>query len=110
MSYDSVDTLRGYEEKAARFAKYATGTALEYNALKLASEAGEVAGKVAKYVGHGKSFSRSGLAMELGDVLWHLTMLAHEIGYSIHGVANMNLDKLSGRQARGTIVGDGDDR
>ena len=113
MSYPQVDTLNGYQSEAAKFAQYGRGdfaVTMSYHALKLASEAGEVAGKIGKHIGHGKALRRDEIAHELGDVLWHLSMMARDFGFSLNEIANANLHKLGGRVERGTIVGDGDNR
>ncbi len=111
MGYPMVDTLDGYQAEAEKFAKYSRDEPIVYNALKLVSEAGEVAGKLGKAIGHnGGLVYQSELALETGDVLWHLTLLASEIGLRLSDIANMNLDKLAGRDERGTIVGNGDHR
>lgn len=108
MGYAMVDTLDGYQEAASRFARYSNG--VTYNALKVASEAGEVADKIAKTLGHGLPLRHADLKLELGDLLWHLSMLARDLRMSLSEVANANLEKLAGREARGTIVGSGDIR
>lgn len=110
MTYPQVETMRAYEEAAQKFAKYRPGRGVVYNSLKLSSEAGEVAGKIAKELGHGKDYDLADMMHELGDCLWHLTMLAGELGFTLEDVANANLIKLAGREERGTIVGDGDVR
>lgn len=109
MTYPQVETMRAYEEAAQRFAKY-RGCGITYNSLKLCSEAGEVAGKIAKEIGHGKDYDLADMLHELGDCLWHLTRLTRELGFTLEDVANANLIKLAGREERGTIVGSGDNR
>ena len=111
MGYPAVDTLNGYQAEAEKFAKYDRSCGIIYNGLKLASEAGEVAGRIGKALGHNNGNQDQGeLALEMGDVLWHLTLLASEIGLRLSDIANMNLDKLAGRAERGTIAGNGDHR
>lgn len=89
---------------------------LSYPSLKLCGEAGEVAEKVGKLIRDGippavtLSEWQLGLAKELGDVLWYITAIATEIGYSLQQVAELNLNKLEGRAVRGTLQGSGDNR
>lgn len=88
----------------------------------LAAEAGEVAGKFAKYV---RDYSwptsnkeieeyeqkfEDDLKKELGDVLWFVASIAKCNGFTLQEVALANLDKLQGRKERGTLGGSGDDR
>jgi NTP pyrophosphatase (non-canonical NTP hydrolase) len=85
-----------------------------YPALGLASEAGEVVGKIKKiFRDKGGTIStddRAALKDELGDVLWYLTQICTELGVTLDEVASANVAKLAARSARGTIGGDGDRR
>lgn len=96
-----------------------------YNALAL-GEAGEIQGKVSKlirdhnvvqhqdsteYQIYGLSdYETEPLKKELGDLLWHMSMLAHDLGYSMSEIAQANLDKLADRSKRGVLGGSGDNR
>ena len=53
---------------------------------------------------------RQGLNKELGDVLWHVAVIASELGFSLEEIADANLSKLASRMERGVIQGSGDDR
>lgn len=106
-------TLDQYQVKAATTAKYKD--AVVYPALGLASEAGEVAGKIKKVLrDNDGNFEhpevRKAIADELGDTLWYVAMVAKDIGYNLSSIANMNLDKLQDRDKRGVIHGSGDKR
>lgn len=103
-----------------KFAKYGKA---EYPFLALGEEAGEVLGKLAKYVrkedvplGIALHTARhygnlhDSLKAELGDVLWQLQACCSELCIKLEDLAQDNLDKLSGRNDRGTIVGEGDVR
>ena len=91
-----------------------------YPALGLSNEAGEVLGKIKKLIrdkditfneiGDLPGADRAAIADEIGDVLWYCAMLAKDINISLNDVANMNLEKLESRAARGKIGGSGDDR
>lgn len=78
-------------------------------ALGLTGEAGEVADKIKKYFRDGV-LDEEAVAYELGDVLWYLTRLADELGYSISSIRNMNRAKLEYRFLNNTIQGNGDKR
>lgn len=96
-----------YLSQARDTAIYPREKALEYLALGLCSEAGEVAGKVKKQIRDGFV---NGMPQELGDVLWYLVMLVDEWGLSMDEVAQENLAKLRDRQERGELQGSGDQR
>lgn len=111
-------TLEDYQRGALRTAQYPETARILYPALKLAGEAGEVAEKVGKLM-RDESWQpgvpltdpqRHALAKELGDVLWYVAVLAHDLGVSLEAVAEGNLAKLSDRAARGVLGGSGDDR
>ena len=115
--------LNEYQKKAHETASYPCGTIGKeahavnylYPALGLAEEAGEVAGKFAKAIrdNNGVVFDRdreAAIVKELGDVMWFVAELATCLGVDLDLVAEMNLQKLASRQARGKINGDGDDR
>lgn len=104
-------TLNDYQDAAGQFARYPTDDGLFYTALALNEEAGEVAGKVAKWVRAGRGYlDKDAVAKEVGDCLWQVARVAHELGYSLEDIATMNLDKLYARSLAGTIVGEGDNR
>ena len=46
-----------------------------------------------------KLFSVDDLELEIGDVLWYLTMLASEYGIDMSVVAKRNIEKLEARHA-----------
>ena len=50
------------------------------------------------------------LKYELGDILWHVALVADNLGYSLNDIAQANLAKLQSRKARDMIKGSGDDR
>lgn len=106
--------LNEYQDKAMETALYPANLALAYVAMGLAGEAGEVANKVKKIYRDlgGVAFrdEEDQIAKELGDVLWYVATLAHEIGYRLEDIAQMNVEKLASRAEKGTIKGNGDDR
>ena len=103
-----------YQQKSSSTAIYPDGKALEYLALGLCSEAGEVAGKIKKVIRDDNSNltedKRFELASELGDVLWYVSQLALELNITLNVVAHENIAKLADRKARGAIGGSGDSR
>ena len=104
-----------YQKKARVTAQYPNlGSNNIYPTLGLVGEAGEVAEKVKKVIrdknGIFDEDSKKSIKKELGDVLWYLSNLCNEFGFSLDDVALQNLEKLKLRLARGKISGSGDDR
>ena len=106
--------LNTYQQRARATAVYPFDKALEYCALGLCGEAGEVAEKVKKIIrddqGVITDVKRDQLAKEVGDVMWYISQLAAEIDYSLEDIAQLNLEKLSSRSERGLLQGSGDNR
>jgi len=110
-----IMTAEFYEMKAAQTAIFPKDKALEYLALGLTSEAGEVAGKVKKLIRDGEDMEgfelkKIAIASEIGDVLWYCAMMAKEVGVPLNEIMKENLKKLHSRKKRGTLQGSGDDR
>lgn len=82
--------------------------------LGLCGEAGEIAEKAKKIVRDKDSdfsaFDCDDLTKELGDVLWHIAVIADHFGIDLETVADTNIAKLASRQQRGVISGSGDNR
>lgn len=111
-------TMNAYQAEAAKTALYRWKVI--YPALGLASESGEVMGKIKRLI-RDKEITfgeisdlpgndRAEIAAEIGDVLWYCAMLAKDLNISLNEVAYMNLEKLESRAARGKIGGSGDNR
>jgi NTP pyrophosphatase (non-canonical NTP hydrolase) len=104
-----------YENLAGQTAIFPKERALEYLALGLTSEAGEVSGKVKKLIRDGEDvegfeMKKIAIASEIGDVLWYCAMMAKEVGVPLNEIMKDNLKKLHGRKERGTLSGSGDNR
>jgi NTP pyrophosphatase (non-canonical NTP hydrolase) len=104
-----------YQSRSRKTAIYpAIGHPVVYPTLGLTNEAGEVAGKIKKIFrdksGEISAADREALKGELGDVLWYLAQVSTELEISLEEVAEHNLEKLSSRQERGKIGGEGDNR
>jgi len=106
--------LNDYQQSALKTALYPRQYAIVYPALGLNGEAGEVADKVKKVIrDNGGDFSperREQIAFELGDVLWYVATMAHDLGYSLDEIADMNISKLADRARRNKLSGSGDNR
>lgn len=105
-------TFEEYQARAKTTARYPKG--IIYPSLGLASEAGEVAGKVKKVLrdkgGIMDDEAREAIKDELGDVLWYIAQLGTELNLPLEEIAAANVLKLASRAARNTIQGDGDTR
>ena len=122
-------TPNEYQKAANEFATY--GGNPMYPALGLAEEAGEVCGKIAKFIrkhngfvpaigsleelSHSEQFKddvvfRSDLKKELGDCLWMIAELCNVYDLNLEDVMQENIGKLTDRRNRGVIVGEGDNR
>ena len=99
--------LDEYQERARTMAVYPGEFAYNYLALGVAGEAGEVANKVKKVLrdknGVMDDTSRALIVDELGDVLWYIALMAHELGVTLQDVAEGNIAKLTERKARNLI-------
>lgn len=106
--------LSEYHEQALSTAKYPKEHGLSYCALGLCGEAGEVAEKLKKLIRDDfcslNEQRRVLILKELGDVLWYVASLSHELGSDLEEVAQMNIEKLASRLQRNQIKGEGDER
>ena len=107
-------TINEYQEGALRTAIYPESRRIIYPTLGLTGEAGEVADKVKKVIrDNNDEFTderKQQIALELGDVMWYAATLAHDPGYSLDEICQMNLDKLASRMQRNQLHGSGDER
>jgi NTP pyrophosphatase (non-canonical NTP hydrolase) len=112
---EEIITADYYQSQSGQTAIFPKEKALEYLALGLTSEAGEVAGKVKKLIRDGEDvegfeMKKIAIASEVGDVLWYCAMMAKEVGVPLNTIMQMNLEKLRSRKERGTLKGSGDNR
>jgi NTP pyrophosphatase (non-canonical NTP hydrolase) len=111
-----------YQEQAFDYAFYPGR--LIYPAMGLAGEAGECLEHIKKLIRDDgmpldEAFEpalaldaevRKAIALECGDVLFYVAMVADDIGFTLSEIAEMNLDKLESRKKRGKLSGSGDYR
>ena len=95
----NVATLDGYQAEARRTINRALSDEFRLldAAAGLAEEAGEVLSHVRKHVMRGRALDREAVALELGDALWCLTVVADTLGISLDDVARLNVEKLRSR-------------
>jgi NTP pyrophosphatase (non-canonical NTP hydrolase) len=104
-----------YQKLARKTAVYPNiGNNYIYPTLGLASEAGELAGKIKKIIrddeGKITTEKKKEIKKELGDVLWYLAQLSTELKISFSKIAKENIIKLSSRKRRNKLHGSGDNR
>lgn len=120
-----------FEFMSMDFEEYATQAmetaiypdALIYPMLGLQGEVGELSEKLKKYFrdnDHEVTMEdclvempaelRYDMAQECGDILWYLTAIVIDLGYSLDEVAALNLEKLESRSRRNRLKGRGDYR
>ena len=75
----------------------------DYLPLGLMEEVGELAHEYARVKRTGKDISVEALISETGDVLWILSQIAKENGFTLQKAAEDNIRKLSQRNQEGSI-------
>lgn len=107
-------TFDEYQQIARSTAIYPADLKGIYPALGLSGEIGEVIEHIKKSLrddARTMSDERRGkLEKEMGDVLWYLANIASDYGLTLDSIAARNVEKIKGREARGTLHGAGDDR
>ena len=106
-------TMNDFQNGALETAIYPEQYRVIYPALGLAGEAGEAADKVKKILRGDSELTderRKAIALEIGDVLWYCATLAHDLGFTLEEIGEMNYAKLKSRKNRGKLGGSGDNR
>lgn len=115
-------TLNGYQSDAMKTCMSSCFN-IEYMLMNLVGEVGEAASKIAKHIRKCESsFNEEGLALniteeqnellkkECGDIMWQIAGLCCVLDYRLEDVCKGNILKLSDRQKRNVIDGEGDVR
>lgn len=103
--------LNEYQEKALKTALPKAKASLAYSIMQCGAEAGEALSHYSKWIrGDYEAFPKDAVVKELGDVLWHVALASHQLGFSLEEVAQTNLDKLQRRYENNTLKGNGDER
>lgn len=105
-----MNKIQEYQEFVKGMKVYPEQYAVIYPALGLSGESGEIAEKVKKSLRGDKPLVKEDVLKELGDVLWYITSMSDDLGYTLEDVMNQNIEKLSSRKERGVVKGDGDNR
>lgn len=107
--------LNEYQKKALRTASpHDKKNELFHLLLGLCGETGEIAEKAKKIIRDKDSdftqLDKDDFTKELGDVLWHVAVLADYFSIPLETVGQKNIEKLASRMERGVIGGSGDNR
>ena len=98
---------------------YPSSQGIVYNLFGIAGEAGEIFEKVKKLIrDKKKKITKKGLSKkdkleiikELGDLIWYISTLSDELGYTLEEVISINVKKLTSRKRRNKLKGCGDNR
>lgn len=110
-----MQTFNEYQSRTTQMAMVAEDDKrLPIYLLGLSGETGEVSEKFKKMFrdqgGHMSDAFKADVQKELGDVLWYVSSIAHELGLSLEDVAKANVEKIESRRARNVQHGNGDNR
>lgn len=98
-------TFAEYEQLAARTDPNTDEMKrLLHGAMGVCGEAGEIIDLVKKTAFQGKELIYVDVALEAGDLLWHLSQVCRAIGWSLEEVALANIAKLQKRYPGGFSV------
>jgi NTP pyrophosphatase (non-canonical NTP hydrolase) len=98
-----LNEYQTWQETMRVYPKPDSDTGLNYCIVALAGEAGEVANDWKKILRDNKpvTIEAAGkLALELGDVLWYVSAVAGELGFTLQNIAEMNQVKLKQRYSK----------
>lgn len=98
-----------YQKKAHKF--NVRTESITHVLLGLSGEVGELHEKYKRvFRGDVAGVERDDVTLELGDILWHVSEIAHASRIALSNVALCNIEKLEFRKRRGVIRGKGDYR
>ena len=103
-----MDSIQDYQKWSRKTAIYPPKIAVQYTALGLAGEVGEICNEIKKVYR-----DDNGIITEkrrAGDVLWYLARVTDELNIDMLDVIERNVSKLEDRLARDVISGSGGDR
>lgn len=110
MVTSTVNTFDSYQKFVRSMKLYPVEYAIIYPTLGISGESGEVAEKVKKCLRGDRELDKLELLKEAGDVLWYLTALTDDLGFTLQDLVNENVKKLTSRKERGVQKGNGDNR
>ena len=109
-----MDNIQNYQVWSRRTAIYPADVAVQYTALGLAGEVGEICNEIKKVYrdddGVVTAERRADLVDEFGDVFWYLARVTDELNIDMQDVLERNIAKLEDRLARDVLSGSGGNR
>ena len=102
--------INEYHQFVVGMKVYPEKHAIVYPTLGMMGEAGEASEKVKKWLRGDRDLDKEDLLKEIGDVMWYITSLADDLGYTLQDVIDANVTKLTSRKERGVLKGSGDNR
>lgn len=120
-----MERIFNIDDYAVEAEKTAVYSNQDYPLMALSEEVGEVMGKIAKHcrkngidaaeaihlVQYGALPDLAeALRKEMGDVMWQWAMLCKEFGFTPSQIITENIEKLTDRQSRNVLNGEGDNR
>lgn len=107
-----MQNIDDYQKWTRSTAVFPNAAAFLYISYGLLSEAGEIAGAIAKY--HRGDYDwkelETKLQKELGDCFWFLAQFCDHLELNASEILQKNVDKLESRKERNVLKGSGDDR
>jgi NTP pyrophosphatase (non-canonical NTP hydrolase) len=94
--FAEVTESKNFEEIAERVSTV-RGLRLLHAHLGIASEGGEIADQLKKWIFYGRELDTVNLAEEIGDLFWYLALACNELGIDFESVWEKNIAKLKAR-------------
>lgn len=110
----TITEFNEYQKMVIDTKIYPSDMQIIYPMIGLCGEVGEVSEKIKKTIrDKNKLFDDNTnfeIIKELGDVLWYIAAMAHDLGYELSEVAQFNVEKIIHRKDTNKINGEGDNR
>lgn len=110
----TINEFNEYQKLVIDTKIYPSDMQIIYPMIGLCGEVGEVSEKIKKTIrDKNKLFNDDTnfeIIKELGDVLWYIAAMAHDLGYDLSEVAQFNAEKIIYRKDTNKIHGEGDNR
>jgi NTP pyrophosphatase (non-canonical NTP hydrolase) len=95
---EGLVTVDEYQKWAwSNFKKGTFRDVITHCALGIGGESGEIIDPIKKYIEFGVGFNHAEMALEIGDALHYLVVLADRLGFTMTQIMEMNKAKLEAR-------------